>query len=309
MMKVHPAGVEEAGVPTWSSGPHEGARVRNIVAATDLSAGGSHAVAVASALAKRAGVKLSVLSVVELSRGPETRYTPDPAGSEWLDLRQEEVRRSIDRELKAMGAGPALVHVGAGDPPTVVAAFAGKFRSSLVVVGAHRLSSFQRVLAGSTGERIAQYAGCPVLVASGRGTGPFEKILVAVDLTPESPSILAYAGHLAQLEGAELRVVFSEEPSSALWRKVALRNLGSVWREGRRRYEELFASVPLPDRAESVVLFGSAGRAILGEAQRWGANLVVLGIRTHRFLAPGRLGRTARHVLRQGDLSILVVPN
>jgi len=284
-------------------------RLRHIVAATDLGAGGSLAVTAALDLARRSGAKLSILSVVEMAQIADPRFASEPAGAAWLDMRQEEVRRSIDRTLETLGAGSTLVHVGAGDPPAIVASFVGKFRSSLVVVGAHRLSSFERVLAGSTGERIVQFAGCPVMVATGQGSGPFERILVAVDLSPNSPCILEYGNQLARIDGAEVRIVFSEESSTAFRRALTSRGYRGSWREtDRLRFEEMVRSSSLGGRAEHVVLEGPAGRAVLKESQRWEASLIVLGARTHRYLSRSRMGRTCRSVLRHGDRSIVVVP-
>ncbi len=290
------------------SGAEDQLRIRHIVAASDLSEGGRHAMVAGLDLARRAGARLSVLSVVEIPGSLDHTPVGDPAGGGWLELRQEEVRRAIDAELKEVGAENTLVHVGVGDPPAVVAAFAGKFLSSLVVVGAHRLSSFQRVLAGSTGERIAQHAGCPVMVAPQGRTGPLRKILAAVDLSPISSSILRHAAQLSVSDGAEVRVVFSEEPAEVWWQRLTPGRLKRRRRKDRDRFEGLVREAPLPERTEAMVLAGPAGRAILKEARRWSADLVVLGVRTHRFLTPERLGRTTRHVLRHGDRSIVVVP-
>jgi nucleotide-binding universal stress UspA family protein len=284
-------------------------RLRHIVAATDLGAGGNLAVTAALDLARRSGAKLSILSVVEVAQNANPRLASEPAGAGWLDMRQEEVRRSIHRTLETLGTPSTLVHVGAGDPPAIVASFVGKFPSSLVVVGAHRLSSFERVLAGSTGERIVQHAGCPVMVATGQRHGPFKRILVAVDLSPSSPYILEYGSQLARIDDAETRVVFSEEPSVALRRALVLPGYrGSRRGMDRLRFEEMVRSSSFSEGVEHVVLEGPAGRAILKEAQRWGASLIVLGARTHRYLSRSRMGRTCRSVLRHGDRSIVVVP-
>jgi nucleotide-binding universal stress UspA family protein len=227
---------------------------------------------------------------------------------EWVDQQQGLFRRRIEEELEEIGLGSVLIHVSVGDPANLISAFAQRLRSNLLVVGAHRLSRFERILAGSTGERIVRYSGCPVMIATPGGDGPFRRILVAVDLSRDSVAVLDAAERLAECDGSEVQVVYSETPSKALVRKVTFQGHRSKLLRDRLRFEELAREAHFPQQPLCTVLHGHAGRAVLNEGRNWDADLIVLGARRWKRLASTRLGRTSRYVLRHGDRSIVVVP-
>jgi nucleotide-binding universal stress UspA family protein len=279
-----------------------------IIAATDLSESGGVALHAGSALAVRAGARLSVMSVVEPPRSPEMLYPAPAWRNEWVDQQQDLFRRRIEEELEEVGLGSALIHVSVGDPANLISAFAHKLRSNLLVVGAHRLSRFERILAGSTGERILRHSGCPVMIATPDGEGPFKRILVAVDLSRDSRAVLDSAERLAECDGSEVQVVYSETSSKGLMRKVTFQGHRSKLLRDRLRFEALVREAHMPRQPLCTVLHGHAGRAVLSEARNWGADLIVLGARRWKGLASTRLGRTSRYVLRHGDRSIVVVP-
>ncbi len=290
------------------SGTNTAPKLRSIVAATDLSAGGTAAVNAGAALAKRSGARFSVISIVEPPQGQDLLHPAGPGMAGWVDFRQDEVRRDAEIELEEAGLGSTLLHIAVGDPVDLVASFAEKLQSDLVIVGAHRLSRYERVLAGSTGERLAQHSRCPVMVATRKGIGPFKRILAAVDLSPSSRAILDKANQLARCDGSEVRVLYSEERPENLWNKITLHGDWEHYKRKRQRFEGLVREAPFPGQPLTIVLHGHAGRAVLREAEKWDADLIVMGVRRLKFLFPNRLGRTARYVLRHGDRSIVVVP-
>ncbi len=55
-------------------------------------------------------------------------------------------------------------HVAFGDPGHEVADFAAKYAAELIVLPSHGRTGLQRLLIGSTAERIVRLAHCPVLV-------------------------------------------------------------------------------------------------------------------------------------------------
>jgi nucleotide-binding universal stress UspA family protein len=283
-------------------------RLENILAATDLSIGGTAAVNAGGALAGRTGAKLAVVSVVEPPKFPELSNSAEPGVAEWVDSLQDKARWKLEIELEEAELRSALIHVSVGDPARLVAGFVESFHSDLVVVGAHRFSSFERILAGSTGEQIIRYSGCPVMVATRDGSGPFKRILVAVDLSRNSQAVLDTAVLLAQCDGSEVRVVNSEEPSKSLGRRITFRDHRALQQSDRQRFEGLVQNSGFSEQPQAIVLHGSAGRAVLRQAREWDADLIVMGARRFSLLFPTRLGRTSRYVLRHGDRSIIVVP-
>lgn len=72
----------------------------------------------------------------------------------------EALRTKID-ELKLVGVQIA-VHFG--DPGHEIADYAQEVNAELIVVSSHGRSGLSRLLIGSTAERVARLAHCPVLV-------------------------------------------------------------------------------------------------------------------------------------------------
>lgn len=297
-------GRSEADHPSASSIP----KLRNIVSATDLSLGGTTAIMAGADVAERSGAQLSVVSIVEPHQYPDLLHAAEPGIAEWVDSQQDRIRRSVERELERADLRDALVHVSVGDPARLVAAFTHKLQSSLLVIGAHRLSKFERVVAGSAGEEILRHSGCPVMIATRNGGAPYKRILVAVDLSGNSKAVLDTAVSLAQCDNSGVQVVYSEEPWKNLWRRLTFRDIRALRQGDRQRFEELIRESKFPGKPLCTVLLGNAGRAVLREARNWDADLIVMGVRRFKRLFPTRLGRTSRYVLRHGERSIVVVP-
>jgi nucleotide-binding universal stress UspA family protein len=283
-------------------------RLKEILVATDLGLGGTVALTTARALAHRAGANLSVINVVKPVKYPELFYPPDERVSDWLRLRQVTAQELLTDELAEMGLGSARTHVTEGDPGDQVIAFATESRADLIVVGAPSSSRLKKTFDGSAGERIVRHSPCPVLVTRGNSGRPFEKLLVAVDLSFASKRIIHQAGRLAECDRSDVLVAYSEECSTVLRRKLTF-----APRLGRKitwgRLETLLQASDLPQFPISTILRGHAGRAVLEEARRWDADLIVMGVRRLSFPLPTRLGWTARYVLRHGDRSVLFVPS
>src|SRR5262249_9916326 len=80
---------------------------------------------------------------------------------------------------------------------------AESWRADLIVVGSGRR---QRMLVGSTAERVARHAPCPVLVVAGPARAP-DHILCAVDFSEPSRDALRVATDLAGERGAALTLL------------------------------------------------------------------------------------------------------
>lgn len=281
----------------------------NLLVATKLNVGGADAVNAGAALAERTGAKLSVISVVEPPGSPERLPPAEGRISEWLDSQRSRVRKFVEKELDQTGFKPRLVHVSSGDPTSLIPIFAELSASDLLLVGTHRSSGFESILAGSPGEQIVKHSGVPVLAATRGGGGPFKRILIAVDLSIHSQPLLDWAGRLAWADGSEVRVVHSEGPLKRLWFSLTFRGYrifrGRAWRRFIRRFRES----EFPGHPQVILRKGHPGRAVLREARKWDADLLVIGMRRLSFPSKARLGRTAKYVLRHGGRSILAVPN
>ena len=124
---------------------------RHVVLATDGSRFAEAAAVTAGSLARFCDTKVMVASVTTPSHGPERRAEAEQA-----------VQRAV-AHMKAVGA-TAEGTVLEGQPADVIAAVAREKNADLIVTGSHGRSGLERVLLGSTSERILNETPCAVLV-------------------------------------------------------------------------------------------------------------------------------------------------
>ena len=127
---------------------------RHIVVATDGSRFAETAAVTAMNLGRFCGAKVTVISVTTPSDGPEQRA---------------EARDTVDRTLHYMQSEglDAEGLVLEGEPATMIVDAARERNADLIVTGSHGRSALERVLLGSTSERILNETECAVLVVKG----------------------------------------------------------------------------------------------------------------------------------------------
>jgi nucleotide-binding universal stress UspA family protein len=132
---------------------------RSMVLGTDGSSHSERATAVAAALAVRHGLPLTVVSVAEHHLG----HAPDASAAD----------ANVERALavaRATGARATGRVVHEGKPYQAILAAAADTDADLIVIGRRGLGRVERMLVGSTSERVAGSAGGPVLRLSSRSS-------------------------------------------------------------------------------------------------------------------------------------------
>ncbi len=127
---------------------------RHIILATDGSRFADSAAITAASLASSCMARITVVSVTVPSHGPERREEAEQAVQRVLEhLRSE----GIDAEGR-------VLH---GRPDEMIVAVAKEQHADLIITGSHGRSGLERVLLGSTSERILNESPCAVLVVKG----------------------------------------------------------------------------------------------------------------------------------------------
>jgi nucleotide-binding universal stress UspA family protein len=128
-----------------------------IGAGYDGSPTSEQALTVASALARERGAELSAFDALA-----EPMYANDPVSGQWaLEARVEKARKQL-AELRDVKP-----YVASGDAAQALARYAASI--DLLVVGSHEYRLSDRLSGGSTSQRLADSAACPLLVL-GPGT-------------------------------------------------------------------------------------------------------------------------------------------
>lgn len=139
-----------------------------------------------------------------------------------------------------------------------------------------------------------------------------ERILVAVDLGETTEATCATAAELARSYGAELIFfhVYDVAGFEELQREAPSLYLDQVLENLRMQIRSRLAQlqeVPARFRVE-VVPDGRVAQAIVDAAERFGADLIVMGTHGRTGLQRVLLGSVAEGVLRRSPVPVVVVP-
>ncbi len=138
----------------------------------------------------------------------------------------------------------------------------------------------------------------------------FKTILVPVDLgeVEMAQPAIDKAVELAQTTGGSLRLIYVRTIVPVTYMEFMPPTFDEEQQgEAEKRLAELAAKVKLPsDRVSAVVRLGSVYNEVLDEAEKTGADLVVVG--SHRpTMATYLLGSNAATIVRHAKCSVLVV--
>ena len=262
--------------------PEETAEValRNILFATDFSAGADKAGVYAAALARRFGSRMQLLHVVDLSAGFKT-----PDAGICIDIFRrtgEENLAKAKAQLTAAGIRSESILLEATDTAQAILQAADERSADLIVSGTRGQGGLARLALGSVAEHLIYHATCPVLTVGPnvKHPGPaenFKQVVCATDFSPEAERAVKLAVAFTRSYGAHMFLCH-----------VLPRSDGSRHIDVQQLIEKFKANLMklIPDIArewcepECVVDHGYAADGILLLARRVKADLIVLG--THR---------------------------
>ncbi|CAM2889393.1 universal stress protein [Prescottella defluvii] len=212
--------------------------------------------------------------------------------------------------LEAEFAGLEATTATCPGPPTA-ALLDSSADAELLVLGATGAGTVGAALVGSTGQRVANHARCPVLVC--RGGAPVSAdprpVVVGVDGSELSVRAISTAFRYASVLGASLVAVHAWGPGRRVERHGAFRLVDwsaveageqAVVAESLAGHGSAFPDVEV----ESILVQGSAGRVLLEQAQR--ARMVVVGSRGRSRLTGALLGSTSQNLLHHSPCPVMI---
>jgi nucleotide-binding universal stress UspA family protein len=280
---------------------------RPILAATDFSIPAKAAVARAAQLAESLDVPLHLLHVMELEiaigrtplpKGWRTSFVgvPQDRGDEFVRLELAE------KQLAELGrrARPARVLRRYGKAWQQIIRAVRSQQARLVVVGVHQpRGASERLLLGTTAERVLRSASRPVLVVRRRDDKPYRRALVPIDFSTVSQNQLAALRDVAPDARVTLLHVVPTRTKRDMKSEARLRE--AALRIARKAG---FATSALA----FVVEDGDPRAAILRTETEDRPDLLVIGTRGRTGIARLLLGSVAEHVLRAATSDVLAVP-
>ena len=261
---------------------------------------------------------LRLVHVIDLPRPPTFLEGLYPPRERLLRLLRGDAERQIEemaRVLEADRPGRAVeVEIRDGRTHDELADAATGWSADLVVVGEHgQRPGIWRML-GSTAERLIRVCRVPVMVTRAATTGVPRSILVPIDESGQTESVLRWGLVLGRMHGARITVLHVLHPMlvthvglvSSTPKKESVQ--GQLERCARLWVEEMIARVGGdPDEVDVVIAYGESRYEILAALKRYEVDLVVMGSRGAGGVTRALLGSVATAVIRGSACPVLVV--
>ncbi len=271
----------------------------------------------ALSLAEHYRAKLVAQHVVELSRYPYADYAASAGDYERFcralreggkEQLQEFMKKHTHDDIKP----ELVVHQGAA--PDSILSLAQARKTDLIVMGTHGRRGFDRLMLGTTTDRVMRRASCPVLAvclpprdssATGKEPGHvhhLSRVLFCTDFSENSERALNYAVSVRAEYNAELTLLHVLEgvPSSANLEKAraaATEQLDKLIPPGEGKTSKI----------KTAVCIGKPYLQIVQFAQDAQIDLVTMGVRGRGALDLAVFGSTTYRVMQLGSCPVLAV--
>lgn len=261
-----------------------------------------------------AEVEVLLVSVTET-------WLPPPSGLELVtpgvvtsihertEAMKEQVVRAGDRLRGRFPGWNVESMQAAGSPATVLLERAEEWKPDLIVVGSHGAGPVQRFLIGSVSQRVATHAPCSVRIARGRvedgvADGP-TRLVVGIDGSIDSDMAVYVVAHRQWPVGTEVRLVTSIGPMLSTQSLVSFPEEKSIveeWQgQAARRLREAGLEV------STVLSFEDPKRALVHEAESWGADTIFVGSHGRGAVARFLLGSVSAAVAARAHCTVEIV--
>ena len=279
--------------------------ISKILLATDFSHESQNALKCAISLAKRYESKLFLAHAIS---GAASLPTADvwPA---LPDVEQRDAEKSMAQleQSKDLQSLPHEVVMQTGETWEVLSRLVSDQNIDLIVMGTHGSGGIDKLMLGSTAEKVVRHATCPVLTVGPRvrwlSLERFGNILYATDFSSGSLRALNYALSLAEEDRAELTMlhVIENNPTSDAelieWKR----------RDGERLSQLVASEIDLPSHPEMEVEVGDPAEEVVRLADARNADLIVMGSHPSGAVSTHLPWTTLHHVLQHAHCPVLTV--
>jgi nucleotide-binding universal stress UspA family protein len=279
--------------------------------ATDFSAGSADALTRAARLPLARGGRITVAHVLSAALPSKARRPIEDAARGRLD----EACAALSEAISSAGRGdieiaPVLCR---GRPYVDIIRHARSAGADLIVLGRHGHRPVKDMFIGSTAERVIRVGDLPVLVVNRKATRTYRRPVLAVDIEATSRSVVDVAWHVL---GPEVTSVGMLHACRLPFEEVAMptaspRDLAVARKECQQtavldvaRFQQSLGETGV--RWETSIVYGEPRTAILAEALRRRADLLVLGTHGRKGLSHVLLGSVAEWVIRAAACDVLI---
>lgn len=286
-------------------------RFKHILAVYNNTVGDDDVLTQATALAERNDARLTLIEVLRDA-------TSSPAQQAEQQKRLSRIGASI-----AQGGIEVETNVCAGTPFLEIVQRVLRENCDLVIMAAEGGGGFKDLFFGSTSMHLMRKCPCPVWILKPGQRAHYNRILAAVDTSPEDAGvselnvkIMDLATSLARLNESELHIVHAwqltgkdlDSSRSEITDQAREQLLSRNELMHRKPVEDLLERYTLDDLQHHVhLLRGSPDSLLPRMAAEKGIDLIVMGTIRRTGIAGLLIGDTAEFVLRQVECSVLTV--
>src|SRR5262249_49082480 len=144
-------------------------KIKRILVPIDFSAPSLKALRYAQSFAEQFGATICLVHVVEPAFFVHDLRNVPLVKSDKEVVNKAKARLITLARKKTQAFVPVRPQGGVGKPFHEIAAAASKLKADLIIIATHGFTGLKHTLLGSTAERVARYAPCPVLVVRAQG--------------------------------------------------------------------------------------------------------------------------------------------
>ncbi len=264
-----------------------------LLACTDGSEGGQHAVTQALALGRACAGKVYVLQVVKIIPEFEA-VAPDLRACLEEEIERQQAAAAAEATRRGVEMEYRILH--SISPFADIVAEAEKLKPQLIIIGRYGRTSLARLFMGSIAARVIGLSPINVLVVPREASLAFQRLLIASDGSSYSDAALMEATAMAARAGSELLgvAVAREEGEISETREILQRMLTAANREGVS-----FQGISPQGLA--------ADEGIIQAALENRVDLIIMGSHGRTGLKRLLMGSVTERVIGQAPCPVLVV--
>ncbi|HEX7362423.1 MAG TPA: universal stress protein [Bryobacteraceae bacterium] len=245
----------------------------------------------------------SEITLLHVAAPPDPSSSPNPE-------KQHRIQKRLRDFLPA-----AFAHLNVkrvlrfGLAAAEIVAYAAEDGTDLIMMPTRGYGAFRRMLLGSITAKVLHDAECPVWTGAHLAGGPNEEwlhprtILCAADADLESEKALLWASQIAMEWNAELLLIHVDPRLANALGEDLSPYMPAMVNESNRKMEQL--QLAAGTQARTVILTGDIPRAISEGAERFEADLVVIG--RGGKSGRGRLGLNTYGIIRESGRPVVSV--
>ncbi len=202
-----------------------------------------------------------------------------------------------------------------GDPGTCISGLAHRLNADLIMMPTHGRGAVGRKMFGSVTTRALHDCECAVWTGAHLETGPsnsaplahteLKSILCAIELAPESASLLKYAKQISQETGAAVHVVHAV-PTADVRPEKFFDDPLETFLEDFARDEVAKLQKRAGTDFDTLIGFGSVSNVVHEAAEKFNADLIVIGRGVLNRFA-GDLRTEAYGIMREAPCPVISV--